>query len=92
MGKDKKKKKAKEHVPFSKKIFIAPESPTSMSAIHAKIRKDGTSELRLSDCYGSIRWVNDLNDPDQVKEMITKLDSAMSMIMAFRDEVKVKLP
>lgn len=88
----KKKKKAKEHVVFNKKIFLAPESLTSMSGIHAKIRKDGSSEIRLSDCNGTIRWLNDLNDQAQVREMLTKLDNAMSIIMAFRDEVKMKLP
>lgn len=92
MAKDKKKKKKKQHIPFSKKIFLAPESHTSMSAIHAKIRKDGTSELRLSDCNGTIRWLNDLNDKDQAKEMLTKLDSAMSIILEFRKEVVLKIP
>lgn len=91
MGK-KKKVKAKEHAVFNKKIFLAPDSLTSSSLIHSKIRKDGTAEIRLFDCNGSIRWLNDLNDTDQVKEMLTKLDSAMSMILEFRNEVKTKLP
>jgi len=91
--KDKKRrKKIKEHLVFNKKMFLAPESETSMSAIHAKIRKDGTAELRLSDCNGTIRWLNDLNDLDQVREMLTKIDSATSMLLAFRDQVKIKLP
>lgn len=93
MAKKKNKKvKAKEHLVYNKKIFLAPESLTSMSAIHAKIRKDGTSEIRLSDCNGSIRWLNDLNDLDQVREMLTKVDSAVSILLSFRDEVKAKLP
>jgi len=88
----KKKEKKKEHVVYNKKIFIAPDSLTSMSAIHAKIRKDGTAEIRLSDCNGTIRWLNDLNDQKQVKEMLEKLDNSMSIIIAFREEVKSKLP
>lgn len=92
MAKVKKSKKVKEHVPYNKKIFLAPDSITSMSAIHAKIRKDGTSEIRLSDCNGSIRWLNDLNDLEQAREMISKLDSAISIMMDFRNEVKMKLP
>lgn len=40
---------------YNDKIFIAPDSINSMSAIHCKIYEDGKAIIRLSDCHNSIR-------------------------------------
>lgn len=49
MGKKKEKKKPVIHATYNKKVFIAPDDITSMSAIHAKIMPDGIAVVRLSD-------------------------------------------
>lgn len=92
MAKDKKKKKKKVHATYNNKMFLAPDSITSMSAIHTKIYKDGTAIIRLSDCYGSIKIWNDLNTQSQIKEMLSKIDNMQVMLTAFRKEVAIKSP
>lgn len=87
----KKKNKLKKHVTYNKKVFVAPESINSMSAIHTKIYEDGTAIIRISDCNGSIRWHNNLNNQQEVAEMICKLTNAMQVIQEFKNEVNYKL-
>lgn len=67
---------------YNKKTFIAPDSVSSMSAIHCKIQDD-RAIVRLSDCHGSIKWHNDINDPAEVSEMINKLSNAAHEIIEF---------
>lgn len=86
----KKKKKQPKHVTFNRKVFIAQNSINSMSAIHTKIYEDGTAIIRLSDCHGSIRWHNNMNNQSEVKEMLEKLDSAAEAIKIFREQIKIK--
>lgn len=86
-----KKKQKKKHVTYNKKVFVAPESINSMSAIHTKIYEDGTAIIRLSDCNGSIRWHNNLNDQNEVAEMLCKLTNAMQVMLEFKNEIKHKL-
>lgn len=91
MAKDKhKKKKPKRHVTYNRKAFIAPKSINSMSAVHCKIYEDGRAIARLSDCHGSIRWWNDLNNLEEVRELVEKLDNAIVELQAFRYEVAKK--
>jgi hypothetical protein len=85
------KKKKKVHVTYNKKVFLAPDSILSMSAIHTKILSDGTAILRISDCNNSVRIWNDLNDKDQVKEMVTKITSIQNTLEEFKKGVKIKL-
>lgn len=89
----KKRKKAKKvtHATYNKKAFLAPASINSMAAIFTKIHKDGTAIIRISDCHNSIKLWNDLNDEKQVHELLQKANMLISMIVDFRDEVKLKL-
>ena len=89
MPKDK-KKKALFHVSYNKKKFLAPDSILSMAAIHTKIKHNGEASIRISDCNRSIKIWNDLNDKNQTKEMLLKLDSLISVLSDFRKEVEIK--
>lgn len=90
MAKSDKKKKKALHVTYNKKVFIAPDSINSMSAIHTKLYKDGTAIARLSDCNGSIRWHNNMNDQAEVQEMLTKLTNSIDVLTEFRDHLIIK--
>lgn len=73
---------------YNKKTFIAPNSIDSMSAIHCKIYDDGKAIARLSDCHGSIRWHNQINDPEERKEFIEKLDKTINELLKFRNHIE----
>lgn len=87
----KKKRKKAQHIPFNKKMFLAPNSIRSMAAIFTKIYRDGTAIIRISDCNRTIKIWNDLNEPDQVTEMLTKIDTMTAALGELREQVKVKL-
>lgn len=89
MAKHKKKPK-RRHVTYNRKEFLAPNSITSMSAIHTKIYEDGTAIIRISDCHGSIRIWNDLNDKGGIDEMLIKIGTLLKTLAAFNKEVAVK--
>lgn len=84
MGKTSKKV---THVTYNKKSFLAPNSINSMSAVHCKIKSDGTAILRISDCNNSIRIWNDFNSKKERLEMIEKLTTLIDHIENFRDEI-----
>jgi hypothetical protein len=92
--KTKKKKTVKtlQHVEFTKKEFLAPESIRSMAVIHTKIKKNGEASVRISDCNQSIKLWNDLNNPEEVHEMILKLNTLILNLREFKREVGLKLP
>jgi len=73
---------------YNKKSFIAPNSIDSMSAIHCKVYKDGKAIARLSDCHGSIRWHNQITDPEGKQEMIEKLDNTINELTKFRNHIE----
>lgn len=85
------KNKKRQHVPYNRKEFIAKTSINSMSAIHTKILEDGTAVVRLSDCHGSIKWHNDMNEKSQIIEFIEKIDTVVAHLQEFRKEIKIKL-
>ena len=58
----------------NRKKFLLPDSPRSMACFHAKVMEDGIMKLTIHDCKGSIQLHNNLNEPDQVKEAINKLE------------------
>ncbi|MEE6129126.1 hypothetical protein V2E39_17125 [Chryseobacterium arthrosphaerae] len=73
---------------YNKKSFIAPDSISSMSAVHCKIMPDGRAVARLSDCHGSIRWHNQITDPEGRKELIEKLGNAISELENFKKHLE----
>ncbi len=94
MGKKLKKKKAKKiiHGTYNSKIFLVPESINSMAAIFTKIYKSGIAIIRISDCNNTIKLWNDLNDPDEVVEMMTKITNVQNELEKFKQEIKLKSP
>lgn len=88
----KKKTKPKMHVTYNRKIFLAPDSINSMAAIFTKIYKSGIAIIRISDCNRTIKLWNDLNEPEQVVEMMTKITNIQNELERFKQEVKLKLP
>jgi len=60
---------------YNKKRFLLPDSPRSMDFYHAKVMEDRIIKLTIHDCKGAIQLHNDLNDPQQVKEAIDKLET-----------------
>lgn len=91
MKANKKTRKQKEHVPYNKKEFVAKGSINSMSAIHTKILSDGTAVVRLSDCHGSIKWHNSMNDRKEIIEFLEKIDTTIRHLQEFRKEIDIKL-
>lgn len=92
MAKSKNKKKALiQHVTYNQKAFLAPNSIRSMAAVHAKILKDGTAILKISDCNTSIRIWNDFNDLEEKKEMLIKIDNLVNNLLSFRTEIKSRI-
>lgn len=93
MSKKKKPKlKPKVHVTYNRKIFLAPDSIHSMAAIFTKIYKSGIAIIRISDCNKTIKLWNDLNDPEQVKEFLLKINNIQNELELIKQEVKLKLP
>ena len=92
MSKKKKKSKPKVHVTYNQKIFLAPDSINSMAVIFTKIYKSGIAIIRISDYNKTIKLWNDLNEPEQVKEMMLKISNIQLELEKFKQEVKIKLP
>jgi hypothetical protein len=59
---------------YNKKQFLLPDSIMSSASYHATITADGTYTFRLHDCINSIRLWGDLNDVQDVREAIDKLN------------------
>jgi hypothetical protein len=59
---------------YNKKDFLLPNSIRSMAAYHAKIMPDGKYLFRIHDCITGIRLNGDLNDQQDVKEAVDKLN------------------
>ena len=88
----KKKTKPKVHVTYNQKRFLVPNSIRSMAVIFTKIHKDGTAIIRISDCNRTIKLWNNLNEPEEVHEMMTKIETLQIELEKFKQEVKIKLP
>lgn len=56
-----------------------------MACYHAKVMADGIMKLTIHDCKGSIQLHNDLNNAEQIKEAIEKLDNLSIGIINLRD-------
>ena len=59
---------------YNKKEFLLPNSHRSMACYHAKVMEDGKMKLTIHDCKGAIQLHNDLNEPEQVREALEKLE------------------
>jgi hypothetical protein len=63
------------YVEYNKKGFLLPDSIRSCASFHAKILPTGEYMFRVHDCVSGIRLRGDLNNPDEVKEAVQKLES-----------------
>ena len=70
---------------YNSKHFLAPDSPRSMACFHAKVMEDGIMKLTIHDCKGSIQLHNDLNDPEEVLEAISKLSTLINGAIELQD-------
>jgi hypothetical protein len=59
---------------YNKKGFLLPDSPRSMAAWHAKILPDGKYMFRIHDCVTGIRLQGDLNDNQDIRDAVDKLN------------------
>jgi len=73
---------------YNKKGFLAPDSIRSCANYHAKILPDLTATFRIHDCNTGVRIWNDLNNPEEVKEMIDKLRSLGISALLFADFIE----
>lgn len=81
-----------ECVTYNSKKFLAPESITSMAAIHCKIKKCGEITIRISDCNNSIKLWNKLENKSEISEFLQKMDSLLKEIQNLKDELKERYP
>ena len=77
-----------KHEEYNKKDFLAPESIKSMSCYHAKIHDDGIAKFSIHDCNNAIRIWNNLNNPEEVKEMVNKLRVLGTSALSFADFIE----
>jgi hypothetical protein len=73
---------------YNVKNFVLPDSHRSMSCYHAKVMEDGIMKLTIHDCKRSIQLKNDLNNPDEVKEAIDKLNNLARGITQLREFIQ----
>jgi hypothetical protein len=73
---------------YNKKSFLLPESHRSMSCYHAKVMEGGIRKRTIHDCKRSIQLKNNMNDPDEIKEAIEKLNSLASGIIELREFIQ----
>jgi len=73
---------------YNIKNFLLPDSHRSMSAYHAKVMEDGIMKLTIHDCKRSIQFKNDLNNPEEIREAIEKLDNLAQGILRLKDFIR----
>jgi len=73
---------------YNRKIFIAPDSLNSMSAIHCKIIENNIAVARISDCHRSIKWHNKITDPAEKREFLEKLKNVITELQAFKNHIE----
>jgi len=69
----------------NQKRFLHPDSPRSMACFHAKVMEDGIMKLTIHDCKGSIQLHNNLNDPEEFLEAISKLSTLINGAIELQD-------
>jgi len=70
---------------YNSKKFLLPDSPRSMASFHAKVMEDGIMKLTIHDCKGSIQLHNNLNNPEEVIEAISKLSALINGAIELQD-------
>jgi hypothetical protein len=73
---------------YSKKAFLLPDAPLSMSAYHAMIGIENVAHFRIHDCHYGVHLWNDLNNPEEILECITKFRCLASAASEFADFIE----
>ncbi len=79
-------------IDYNKKSFLLPDSHRSMACFHAKVMDDGIMKLTIHDCKRSIQLKNDLNNPEEVLEAISKLKSLSDGIIELMEFIRINYP
>jgi len=79
-----------EQLTYNNKNFLLPESHRSMSCFHAKVMEDGIMKLTIHDCNRSIQLKNDLNNPEEIKEAIDKLNNLANGVIDLMNFIQEK--
>lgn len=74
-----------KHKTYNKKNFLLPDSHRSMASYHTKVMEDGIMKMTIHDCKGSIQFHNDLNNPEEVLEAISKLSALINGAIELQD-------
>jgi len=61
-----------------------------MSCFHAKVMEDGIMKLTIHDCNRSIQLKNDLNNPEEIKEAIDKLNNLANGVIDLMNFIQEK--
>ena len=69
----------------NQKRFLHPDTPRSMASFHDKVMEDGIMKLTIHDCKGSIQLHNNLNNPEEINEALSKLSALASGIIELQD-------
>ena len=76
---------------MNKKIFLLPNSITSMAAAHAKIYEDKKEYvLRVSDCHNSIKLWGKTDTEQAINEGIEKLENLINVAAELKQVLKGK--
>lgn len=70
---------------YNQKSFLLPDSHRSMASYHAKVMEDGIMKLTIHDCRGSIQLHNDLSNPAEIDEALSKLETLANGIVGLQD-------
>ena len=73
---------------YNKKNFLLPDSHRSMSCYHAKVMEDGIMKLTIHDCKRSIQFQNNLNNTEEIREAIDKLNNLAKGVINFRKHIE----
>lgn len=73
---------------YNRKIFIAPNSLNSMSAIHCKIVEGDIAVARISDCHRSVKFHNKISDPAEKFEFLEKLENLIYELQNFKNHIE----
>jgi len=73
---------------YNQKGFLDSNSIRTCASFHAKILPDFRAIFRIHDCNSGIRIWNDMNNPEEVKEMINKLRVLGTSALSFANFIE----
>lgn len=77
-----------KYIEYNQKEFLAKNSIRSCASFHAKILPDLRAIFRVHDCNGGVRIWNDLNSPEEVREMVNKMRMLGTAALSFANFIE----